>query len=41
MDEIDVFKSMRESVDGELSPFVDEKAAARLKMIATHKAWLK
>ena len=41
MDEIDVFKSMRESVDGELSPFVDEKEAARLKLIATHKAWLK
>ena len=41
MDEIDVFKSMRESVDGELSPFVDEKEAARLKLIAEHKAWLK
>lgn len=41
MDEIDVFKSMRESVDGELSPFVDEKEAARQKLIATHKAWLK
>ena len=41
MDEIDVFKSMRESVDGELSPFVDEKEAARLKLIATQKAWLK
>ena len=41
MDEIDVFKSMRESVDGELSPFVDEKEAARLKLIATPKAWLK
>lgn len=41
MEEIDVFKSMREAGDSELSPFVDEKEAARLKLIAEHKAWLK
>ena len=40
MEEIDVFKSMREAGDSELSPFVDEKEAARLKLIAEHKAWL-
>ena len=27
MEEIDVFKSMRESVEDEFSPFVDEKEA--------------
>ena len=41
MEEIDVFKSMREAGDSELIPFVDEKEAARLKLIAEHKAWLK
>lgn len=41
MEEIDVFKSLRESVDGELAPIVDEREAARLKLIADHKAWLK
>ena len=41
MEEIDVFKSMRESVEDEFSPFVDEKEAARLKLISDHKAWLK
>lgn len=41
MKEIDVFRSLRESADSELSPFVDEKEAARLKLIADHKAWLK
>ena len=40
MEEIDVFKSLRESVDGELAPIVDEREAARLKLIADHKAWL-
>ena len=40
MEEIDVFKSLRESVDGELTPIVDEREAARLKLIAYHKAWL-
>lgn len=40
MEEIDVFKSMREAVDGELSPFADEKEAERLKLISSHKAWL-
>lgn len=33
MEEIDVFKSLRESVDGELAPIVDEREAARLKLI--------
>ena len=37
MEEIDVFKSLRESVDGELAPIVDEREAARLKLIADHK----
>ena len=41
MEEIDVFKSLRESVDGELAPIVDEREAARLKLIADHKAWIK
>ena len=41
MEEIDVFKSMRESVDGSLVAEVDEREAARLKLIAEHKAWLK
>ena len=41
MEEIDVFKSMRESVDGGLIPVEDEREAARLKLIAEHKAWLK
>ena len=41
MEEIDVFKSLRESVDGELAPIVDEREAARLKLISDHKAWLK
>ena len=41
MEEIDVFKSMRESVEDEFSPFVDEKETARLKLISDHKAWLK
>ena len=41
MEEIDVFKSFRESVDGVQSPIVDEREAARLKLIADHKAWLK
>ena len=36
MEEIDVFKSMRESVEDEFSPFVDEKEAARLKLIYDH-----
>lgn len=31
MEEIDVFKSMREAGDSELIPFVDEKEAARLR----------
>ena len=41
MEEIDVFKSLRESVDGERTPIVDEREAARLKLIADHKAWIK
>lgn len=30
MEEIDVFKSLRESVDGVQTPIVDEREAARL-----------
>lgn len=41
MEEIDVFKSLRESVDGVQTPIVDEREAARLKLIADHKAWIK
>lgn len=41
MEEIDVFKSMREAAEGDMTPFVDEREAARLKLIADHKAWLK
>ena len=41
MEEIDVFKSFRESEDGERTPIVDAREAARLKLIAGHKAWLK
>ena len=41
MEEIDVFKSLRESVDGVQTPIVDAREAARLKLIADHKAWLK
>ena len=40
MEEIDVFKSLRESADGELTP-MDEREAARFKLIADYKAWLK